>query len=423
MPQRILLFAALSATLALAQTAPSEQNNSTGLDLLTQVSNKYKVAKSYYIESVEERTTTGAYHRNWEKTVVTAAGAPENRYHYEGRSELGDALRISDGHTIWTYHVNDQRYTAKPVPTEKSDKHHPFPMQEMALLQAQNLRQRLGDLTKPLNSAEQLHDQSLKIDGQRIRCLVVRVRTSDEKRPSTNSSFEKTIWIDRNKLTIVRIVTHTHGVRFSSGGAASDPMEEESIATFTNTNLDGPVPENLFQFDPPAEAKLIDEFPNPLTATSAHLVGAQAPALRLKSADGRIQTLESFRGKPVLIDLWATWCGPCVDALPKLDKLYHEAADKGLVLISIDRDEEAAKATDFLAKNGYTWPNFHDGGEIEKLVGSSGIPRTLLIDSQGKVVYDANGISEDSLRTQLAKLGPEYASLAPKKDVPCPASE
>jgi outer membrane lipoprotein-sorting protein len=115
MPQRFLLIAALSTTLAFAQAAPSTASKSKGLDLLNQVSEKYKNAKSYYIESVEERTTIGEYRRDWEKTAIVAAGSPENRYHYEGRSQLGNAMRVSDGNTIWTYHVNDQRYTAKPA--------------------------------------------------------------------------------------------------------------------------------------------------------------------------------------------------------------------------------------------------------------------------------------------------------------------
>jgi hypothetical protein len=95
-----------------------------------------------------------------------------------------------------------------------------------------------------------------------------------------------------------------------------------------------------------------------------------------------------------------------------------------LVLLAVDQDEEANTATEFLAKKGYNWPDFHDGdGEIERLVGSFGIPRTMLIDAQGKIIYDASGI-DDALRTEITKLGPEYAALAPKpKQVPCVASK
>jgi len=68
-----------------------------------------------------------------------------------------------------------------------------------------------------------------------------------------------------------------------------------------------------------------------------------------------------------------------------------------------------------MTKKGYTWPNFHDGdGEIEKLMGSSGIPRLMLVDAQGTIVFDTTGSDENKLREHLAKLGPEYADLAPK---------
>jgi hypothetical protein len=65
-----------------------------------------------------------------------------------------------------------------------------------------------------------------------------------------------------------------------------------------------------------------------------------------------------------------------------------------------------------------------EDGEIEKLVGRSGIPRTMLVDAHGKIAYDAEGMDEDELRKEIAKLGPEYAPLLPKPKVaPCMASK
>jgi thiol-disulfide isomerase/thioredoxin len=60
------------------------------------------------------------------------------------------------------------------------------------------------------------------------------------------------------------------------------------------------------------------------------------PTLRFKGADGKVVSIESYRGKPLLLDFWATWCGSCVAGLPELAELYQQAKDKGLVLISID---------------------------------------------------------------------------------------
>jgi thiol-disulfide isomerase/thioredoxin len=237
---------------------------------------------------------------------------------------------------------------------------------------------------------------------------------------SPSYPFDKTIWIDENRETVLRIVKHSHSQPMGAGGRGL-PIDEETTTTFTNTTLDGSVPDSLFSFTPPADARLIENFPDPAKHFGGSgMTGEQAPSLKLKSADGKEVSLDSFRGKSVLIDFWATWCSPCVDALPKLDKIYQEAKDKGLVLILVDRDEETKTATDFLTKKGYNWPDFHDDGEIEKIMGSSGIPREVLIDAQGKIVYDG-GLDEDELRTEIAELGPEYTSLRPKpKETACP---
>jgi len=78
---------------------------------------------------------------------------------------------------------------------------------------------------------------------------------------------------------------------------------------------------------------------------------------------------------PVLLDLWAPWCGPCIAALPRLTQIYQEAKGKGLILLTVDQDEEPNPADKFQAKKGYTWPNFHDGdGQIENLWDHSAFP-------------------------------------------------
>jgi len=150
-----------------------------------------------------------------------------------------------------------------------------------------------------------------------------------------------------------------------------------------------------------------------------------APDFALKDADGRTVHLAEYKGKVVLLDFWATWCGPCVAMLPQMAKIYQEGKDKGLVLLGVDQDEDAATAASFLAKKGYAWANFHDGdGEIEKLMGPAPLPRVVLVDAQGQIVYDGMGMNEKQLRTQLARLGPEFAEMAPKPEpAPCPAAK
>ena len=411
--------AAAVSTAALFAQGSSSVSPSEGLELLTRVAKKYADAKSYYIESIEERTSVAEFNHSWQKTVFVAGEAPGGRYYFEGRSHLGTTIRLTDGKTVWTYRPNEHHYTASPQPFERPKV---VAMPEMAMSQAEWLRRRLSDEAKSFKSADRLPDTNLKINGRKFRCYVVHVLNADRKRASSSDTFDKTFWIDKDQQTILKVVEHAHTHVMVSGGPGI-PTQEDVTTIFTNVSLDGPVRDSLFSFVPPADARLIEEFADPMTFIGDNnLTGEPAPALKFKSADGKLVALDTFRGKPVLIDIWATWCGPCVAALPKLAEIYKEARDMGLVLLSVDQDEDAKKAVDFLAKKNYAWPDFHDDGEMEELIGSSGIPRTLLIDATGKVVYDGN-FDDDRVRQKIAKLGPEYASLRQKpKEAPCVGS-
>jgi thiol-disulfide isomerase/thioredoxin len=419
MRRRVLMCAVL---ISISTASAFAQNLATGtplsgLELLKQVASGYKEAKSYDIASVEERTSSNELSHTWQKTMLTAALAPGGRFHYEGHSSSGSAMKVADGKTVWSYRVDEHRYTAKP--SNAATKQTMIVMSEYAMSSAENLRDNLAALAKGLKSANRLPDATIKVNGSKIRCLVVRIQASDEKRASPGYSFDKTIWIDKTHLTLVKTTEHAHTYLIS--GASRIPLEEQITTLFTRAELNALPDENLFNFVPPSDAKLMKDFPDPSKDYGdVSMTGLEAPPLKLKSVDGKVITLDSFRGKPVILDFWATWCGPCVDALSRLAQIEKEAKDKGLVLLTVDQDEEADTAIKFLKQKGYTWSNFHDGdGEIENLAGSTGIPRTMLIDPQGKIVYDAVGTDEDALRTEITKLGPEYSALAPKpKPVP-----
>jgi hypothetical protein len=143
------------------------------------------------------------------------------------------------------------------------------------------------------------------VDGHEVACNVVRFESADEKRPSPHYLFDKTIWIDKNHETILRIVEHAHTYILVPSGT-DIPEQEEITTTFASTDLNGPARDDLFKFVPPPDAKLIDEFPHPAKDwVGSTKTGEQVPSLKLTSADGSIVTVDSFRGKPVLIDFWA----------------------------------------------------------------------------------------------------------------------
>lgn len=117
-----------------------------------------------------------------------------------------------------------------------------------------------------------------------------------------------------------------------------------------------------------------------------------APAFSFTTLDGQHISLDGLAGKVVLIDFWATWCVPCINALPQIRELAHQFAGQPLVIvsISIDKDSDDARWRQFIAKNGMTWLQVRDGsGDIAKLFGVTQIPHTFTID--------ANGILEDQV--------------------------
>lgn len=122
--------------------------------------------------------------------------------------------------------------------------------------------------------------------------------------------------------------------------------------------------------------------------------------------DGKQFKLSDLRGKPVLIDFWATWCGPCVAELPTLKRAHQRFADQGLVIVSVSLDNQAETARKFASQQGMTWPQLwaQDAfkGELAELYGVSGVPATFLIGPDGKVV--AKDLRGKKLLRQIEKL-------------------
>jgi thiol-disulfide isomerase/thioredoxin len=139
-----------------------------------------------------------------------------------------------------------------------------------------------------------------------------------------------------------------------------------------------------------------------------------APDVSLPEPGGANLTLSSLRGKPVFLEFWSSWCGPCVAAMPQLIDLHRQAIPVGIKWFSIDVDEVPESATKLLADKHADWPNYHDGdGTISKAFARVGVPLGVLIDADGKVVFYQFGFQVSELRKAIARLGPEYAKLLP----------
>lgn len=130
-------------------------------------------------------------------------------------------------------------------------------------------------------------------------------------------------------------------------------------------------------------------------ATSGATNHILAPDFTLPQLDGQMLRLSTYRGKVVLLDFWATWCGPCIQAVPELKEIRKKFANRPFELISISVDREKRKLEDFVKANEMTWPQYFDEGYrvAKDAFGVATFPSYFVLDGEGVVTYVLRGYS------------------------------
>jgi len=146
-------------------------------------------------------------------------------------------------------------------------------------------------------------------------------------------------------------------------------------------------------------------------------IGQKAPEIEQTSPDGKVLKLSSLRGKVVLIDFWASWCGPCRKENPNLVRVYNKYKDeefrggKGFEIFSVSLDMKKSYWIKAIEDDGLSWP-YHVSdlkgwrNEAAKLYGIKFVPSNFLIDGDGNII--AVNLRGDRLEAQLKKLKKKY---------------
>ncbi len=129
----------------------------------------------------------------------------------------------------------------------------------------------------------------------------------------------------------------------------------------------------------------------PATTASISL-GAPAPQFALPASAGGTVSLADFKGQVVLLNFWASWCGPCRQEMPILDQLYHKYHQAGFTLIGVNVEPASEAATKILASNPVAFPVLFDkASTVSNLYGVPGMPSTIIVDRKGTVRYVHQG--------------------------------
>lgn len=120
------------------------------------------------------------------------------------------------------------------------------------------------------------------------------------------------------------------------------------------------------------------------TVTQAATVSTEAPDFTLKSRSGDNLRLSEERGNIVIVNFWASWCGPCREELPEFEALYQSYADLGVTVYAVNVDDESEKANKLLEDISVSFPVLYDpNGEVSELYDVSAMPTTVMIDRNG----------------------------------------
>ena len=127
--------------------------------------------------------------------------------------------------------------------------------------------------------------------------------------------------------------------------------------------------------------------PGPATANKSPVsVGAEAPDFALRSTAGGNLRLSEHRGQVVMINFWATWCGPCRQEMPKLDEIFARYERAGFTLLGVNIDEDAERAQRLADELGVKFPLlFDEEQDVSRMYDVRAMPMTVMVDRSGKV--------------------------------------
>lgn len=121
------------------------------------------------------------------------------------------------------------------------------------------------------------------------------------------------------------------------------------------------------------------------------VIGNPAIAIKATTSDGKEITLDTYRGKVLLLDFWASWCKPCRQEMPNVKKVYNDFNGNGFEILGISLDESSAKFRGYVDEQDISWPQIFEGkgwnSQVGKLYAVNSIPATFLLDRKGKIRY------------------------------------
>lgn len=370
--------------------------------LLRDAAAHYRNARSFRIEFETKITSSTPFSNSWSKQRYLVARA-DQKYHYEADGSGGQRIRINDGESDWFYRPLTHQYSVqRPGGGElRSAARGTAGGTTEAWINAGI--HSLLDLDEDAEGSVMQHDEALRIGQSKFHCFVIRTVREMSFREGTNSVHSSTYWIEESSGLVRKAVLVNRGPTSLEDDEAEKMRTVEII--YRRVDLDRAPDLSLFHFQPPAGAYMVEDSRVPISQPVA--IGSTAPGLKLRDRDGGSFDLAELKGKVVLVDFWTSWCGACLEEMKAIAQLPQSYSARGLVIVSLDEDEEPERGDNLFFSQQFHWRNLHDIGEIQRRNwGVSAFPMLILVDRGGKIAWTSTGISasfSETLRSQLEK--------------------
>jgi len=307
---------------------------------------------------------------------------------------------VSDGDFIWTYNQSAKQYTKTAAATGM-----PGVLAGMNSIDIQSL------LSGAKTTQRTIREYSMEVDGRARPCWVVEIRIEKMTLPASQNAagdglatqcVDKELGISLQSTVSVTITAN----------ALNMPIRTEQKTQVRSLKIDEPLDDSIFTFAPPPDGIEVDSLLTP-ALPQPNLSGTSAPSFDLKALNGTSFSDSSLKGRPVLLDFWTTWCGPCRQAMPALETIYRENRDKGLVILGVDAGEDRQTVETFLRTATASYPTtLSIESDILTSFQVTVYPTYVLLDSKGNIVAHQIGYpGEAGLRSMLARAFPTPTAL------------
>ena len=368
--------------------------------ILGQMGSAYRALISVELKGVQTREQHDEWTDTASRETFTLLADADWSFRAEIGTKMGTHVQVCDGSGYWNYYPERSTYTRGAG--------------KAATPYLLDLQVDLRHPASRLKDAKILRQEVLDTGAGKHSCDVVEAHYERPQDSSKVDWGDTLLWVDRESHLLWKKSLSWVSDRGDRGKIANS---ETTVFSSIRTNV--AIPEGSFVFTPPVGATEQTSSVN----TGTHLLlGRPAPDFHLQDLDGKEVRLASFKGKVVLLDFWATWCGPCLEEMPKLNRLYKKFSDKNVTILGIDVLEDAETVRKFVQKNGYKYPILlaTNKDSVIEDYGAHAYPSFVLIDKHGIVADYKSGSrpnSEQELAAAFVRVsGAEYAP--PKIFVP-----